>query len=209
MKNRNLFPRRISSLRGFACLTAVMMIAACSTPKLTPKESGASWVTYQHEVGFASPASSLSKFNRTGINRFLQQLDIVDSDRVFIRARQGRESHQVAAVAKHLRALRLRPEIIVAPGARNPVTIEVGRYLVKLPRCPDWSKRTGVDYANRRSNNLGCATATNLGLMVANPGDLLQGRPMGPSDGARGASAIRKYREGKMEKLPTIIRGGK
>ena len=48
------------------------------------------------------------------------------------------------------------------------------------------------------------ATITNLGLMVANPGDLVRGRTPGPADGAVGARRYKSYREGEQKKSPAI-----
>ncbi|NQU69981.1 MAG: hypothetical protein HQ514_05495 [Rhodospirillales bacterium] len=219
MRNQSLSSRRALSLRGFACLAAVLMVTACAgdasehwSPQEAPKENKVSWITFDHEVAFASPASSLSQTERARISRFLDEINIGNSDHVFIRANQGPRNHQVAAVAKHLRAMRVKAEIIVARGAVRPVSVVVGRYLVTPPRCPDWTKQPGQDIANRRSSNFGCATTSNLGLMVADPGDLVQGAPMGPSDGEKGALAINKYRNDKVIAPPTVtlsVQGGK
>jgi|GEM_PF-421739 len=81
------------------------------------------------------------------------------------------------------------------------VEIVLERYLVTPPACPDWSRRTGVDYANRPHTNFGCATQTNLGLMIANPRDLVRGRELGPADGAHQANGIVRYREGAQPEL--------
>jgi pilus assembly protein CpaD len=208
-----------SSIRRLAfSLTAILLVSACTineteqwSPQEAPKKNKIDWVTFNHDVGFASPSSSLSKAGRSEISRFLGEIDIGDSDRVFIRAKKGAGNHQVAAVAKYLRKLKLRPEIVIARGAKRPVSVVVGRYLVTTPRCPDWTKQPGLDSANRRSSNFGCATTSNLGLMVADPGDLVQGQTMGPSDGAKGASSVNKYREDKVVKPPTVtlnVQGG-
>ncbi len=215
MSKQLSFPRRALSLRGLACLAAVLMVSACAgdasehwSPQEAPKENKVSWITFDHQVEFASPASSLSQMERAKISRFLDEIDIGDSDRVFIRANQGPGNHQVAAVAKHLRTMRVKAEIIVARGAVRPVSVVVGRYLVTPPRCPDWTKQPGLDAANRRSSNFGCATTSNLGLMVADPGDLVQGAPMGPSDGEKGASAVNKYRNDKVKEPPLVKLNG-
>jgi outer membrane protein OmpA-like peptidoglycan-associated protein len=55
------------------------------------------------------------------------------------------------------------------------------RHLVTLPACPDWSRQSGTDFANLPHSNHGCATASNLGLMVAEPRDLVRGRGLGPA----------------------------
>ena len=81
------------------------------------------------------------------------------------------------------------------------VEIVLERYLVTPPACPDWSRRTGVDYANKPHTNFGCATETNLGLMIADPRDLVRGRTLGPADGVHQAEGVVRYREGEQPEL--------
>jgi pilus assembly protein CpaD len=73
------------------------------------------------------------------------------------------------------------------------------RYLVTLPACPDWSRQSGTDFANLPHSNHGCATASNLGLMVAEPRDLVRGRGLGPADGTHQAEAVVRYRTDKVK----------
>jgi pilus assembly protein CpaD len=75
------------------------------------------------------------------------------------------------------------------------------RYLVTLPPCPDWSRQSGTDFSNLPHSNFGCATQTNLGLMVAEPRDLLHGRGLAPADGVHQAEGIVRYRTGKVIQL--------
>lgn len=81
------------------------------------------------------------------------------------------------------------------------VDIVLERYLVTPPACPDWSRQSGVDYANKPHSNFGCATETNLGLMIADPRDLVRGRKLGPADGVHQAEGIVRYREGQQPEL--------
>ncbi len=81
------------------------------------------------------------------------------------------------------------------------VEIVLERYLVTTPACPDWSRQSGLDYANQPHSNFGCATETNLGLMIAEPRDLLRGRDVGPADGVHQAEGIVRYREGEQPEL--------
>jgi pilus biogenesis lipoprotein CpaD len=81
------------------------------------------------------------------------------------------------------------------------VEIVLERYLVTTPACPDWSRRSGLDYANQPHSNFGCATETNLGLMIAEPRDLLRGRDLDPADGVHQAEGIVRYREGEQPEL--------
>lgn len=81
------------------------------------------------------------------------------------------------------------------------VELVIERYLVTLPACPDWSRESGTDFSNQPHSNLGCATQTNLGLMVAEPRDLVRGRTLGPADGVHQAEGIVRYRQGKVVEL--------
>ena len=81
------------------------------------------------------------------------------------------------------------------------VELVLERYLVTLPACPDWSRESGTDFANLPHSNFGCATQANLGLMVADPRDLVRDRPLAPADGVHQAEGIVRYRTGKVIEL--------
>ena len=84
----------------------------------------------------------------------------------------------------------------------NALRLVVGRYVVIPPSCPNWSKPSGGDSNNRTGSNFGCATATNLGAMVADPGDLVIGKTLGPGDATVSAGAVQRYREDSIKELP-------
>lgn len=79
--------------------------------------------------------------------------------------------------------------------------IVVRRHVVTLPDCADWSKPSGIDPHNRPSSHIGCASARNLAVMVADPADLVHGRTLGPADGVREADALRRYRDDNVRPL--------
>lgn len=67
-----------------------------------------------------------------------------------------------------------------------------------LPACTDISR---IDLASTKSNSalasFGCATATNLALMVVDPRDLVAMRASEPADTTRRVIVMQKYREGQ------------
>jgi pilus assembly protein CpaD len=65
------------------------------------------------------------------------------------------------------------------------------------PDCPGYNQPVTLDYEWRPNTRLGCANAINLGLMVANPSDLAQGRPIGPADAEMSAAAVNRYQTDK------------
>jgi pilus assembly protein CpaD len=83
--------------------------------------------------------------------------------------------------------------------AANHATVLVERHLVTLPACPNWSQPPYSDFTNQPSSNFGCATATNLGLMVASPSDLASGRPLGPALAEPAVIAQERYLADKVQ----------
>jgi pilus assembly protein CpaD len=85
----------------------------------------------------------------------------------------------------------------------NHAVIAVGRYTVTLPPCPNWSSPPTAEYTNAHNSNWGCAAATNLGLMVASPADLVSGRTLGPADGQPAVNAVQRYMTDRVKQPPT------
>lgn len=85
------------------------------------------------------------------------------------------------------------------------VEIRAESYEVVLPGCPDWSRDPAFDPRNLPLSNLGCANAVNLGLMVADPADLVRTRRLDAADGVREAEAIARYRSDKVKALEAEV----
>ena len=84
----------------------------------------------------------------------------------------------------------------------NHAIVSIGRYAVTLPTCPNWSQSLASDFSNAITNYYGCATATNLGLMVASPADLVSGRPLAPPDGQPAVAAVERYMADRVKQPP-------
>ncbi len=95
-----------------------------------------------------------------------------------------------------------RPGAAEYTEAESPKVLRVdGRNMVSLPPCPNWSQYPASDFTNMKTSNYGCATATNLGLMVANPADLVAGRDLARADATPAVSSVTRYLTDKV-KLP-------
>ncbi|MGH6995439.1 MAG: CpaD family pilus assembly lipoprotein, partial [Stellaceae bacterium] len=79
----------------------------------------------------------------------------------------------------------------------DAVVVTVNREAAVPPACPNWNILGPYDPSNAPSTNLGCATRTDLYLMVADPRDLVSGHPQGPADSAPSIAAVESYRSGK------------
>lgn len=83
--------------------------------------------------------------------------------------------------------------------ANRRVEVRILSDVVTLTRCGDWSYPLGDDPTNGHFAELGCSTRANLERMVANPGDLVRGRDLGPADGIREIGAIQRYHEDRVK----------
>ena len=206
-----------------AVLAATVTLSACGprtsqwSPAESPKENKVDWIAYDHVVRFGSDGATLSQGERQRLARFLYEIEAGGADQIVVSTPPAHRDTRAASVAARLRVLRLRPEVIVrrtGAGARNgEIRVVVGRYIVTPPRCPDWTKPATADFANQIGSNFGCATATNLGVLLVDPGVIVRGRPMGPSDGEAAAEGIESYRKGETEEpinitLPDLLVGG-
>lgn len=204
---------------GLAVVVAVL-VTACSNLPIEdwsevrgPKEPLPKLVTYHHRVAFPRGSARLSAEQRRGLLEFLAAagggrrsravaLDAFRSpaggaDRLAeqrVRALAG----AVESSGHRMGEVRWRNDL--ARGG-DTVMVTVQRYTVVLPRCPDWSDPPARNYNNQPYRNFGCATAINFGLMVADPEDLIHGRPLAPGDGERLARSIEKYRKGEEKSI--------
>lgn len=65
-----------------------------------------------------------------------------------------------------------------------------------LPECGKWDSNPTFNWSNRSQANFGCSTQRNLGLTVADPGDLNKAATMSGSDADRGERILNTYRTG-------------
>lgn len=194
-----------------AALTGCLFQTALWSPAEAPKNNTVEFISYKHQVSFGDSGARLSMEERSRLDGFLARVRIGYGDDVMIGVRGRKNSardsalagRRTAAVMAHM-GNRGVPVQEMPPGPETApwdgtVRVHIGRHVVLGPACSDWRKPGEGDWANRPSSNFGCATSKNLGLMLADPGDLIRARPITPSDGAAGAKKIEDYRDGKVE----------
>jgi pilus biogenesis lipoprotein CpaD len=81
--------------------------------------------------------------------------------------------------------------------ARDEVRIDVTYALVIAPNCPDWRMSSVTTYSNSWQANYGCASITNLGMMVADPHDLVKGTGRNVFETEPAARALSDMRAGR------------
>jgi len=87
--------------------------------------------------------------------------------------------------------------VLITEQGSDAVTVSYERYEVAVPICGDWSGPAVYDPYNDVSSNFGCAMQRNVGLMVADPADLVHKRDSSPSDAANSDRVVQRYRAGQ------------
>ncbi|MGI9421463.1 MAG: CpaD family pilus assembly lipoprotein [Geminicoccaceae bacterium] len=194
----------------------------------SPKKVEVDRAQYRHIVYFGTDRDDLTGREQDRLIAFLRAVQPTDSDAVRVEGHADERasdlynldlaSRRMAAIEHFLNdqgigRLELQASAFGERAPADPgdgerawrrnrrVEIVLERYLVTPPACPDWSRESGVDYANKPHTNFGCATEANLGLMIADPRDLVRGRTLGPADGVHQAEGIVRYRESDQPEL--------
>ena len=192
----------------------------------SPKRLEVDQATYRHSVYFETDRAELTGAQRDRLLAFLASAQPADGDVLRIEGHADERatdlynlelaSRRIQTVASFLREQGYGGvEVTTAAyGEAAPAVAGAGpdawqrnrraelileRHLVTLPACPDWSRQSGTDFANLPHSNHGCATQSNLGLMIAEPRDLVRGRGLAPADGTHQAEAILRYRTDKVK----------
>jgi pilus biogenesis lipoprotein CpaD len=194
----------------------------------SPKQLEVDRAEYRHSIYFPTDSSTFPASERAKLQTFLETVQPGGRDSIRLEGHADERAtelynlelaaHRAEAVQAYLEKAGLGDLSIttVALGEAVPAVPSTGpaawrlnrrvelvleRYLVTLPACPDWSRQSGTDFSNQPHSNFGCATQSNLGLMVADPADLVRGRPLAPADGIQQAEGIVRYRTGKVVEL--------
>jgi pilus assembly protein CpaD len=186
----------------------VLGLAACATEyskSEAPDQLRVDGGESRRELAFAGGSAYLPPGEVRKIDQWVLSGSIRPADRVQIAAGgpPGLAERRAAAISSEL----LRYGIVAAPLTldtvpANRAVVSIGRYAVTLPACPNWSESLAWEFTNALTSNYGCANATNLGLMVASPADLVSGRPFTGTAAQPAADAVKRYLEDRVKRPP-------
>jgi pilus assembly protein CpaD len=180
----------------FLALAACRPAATEWTDREAPKYLRLDNAAVSVNVRFAAGSAQLLPADAARLRGMAATGAILPSDRVAVAIGGGPGLAEARRDA--ISAALLPYGIVTSPSAlagvaTNHAVVEVGRYLVTLPPCPNWSKAPGTDFTNSYPSNWACANQTNLGQMVANPSDLVAGQPLSPALGPTEVAAVDRY----------------
>ena len=195
----------------------------------SPKNLEVERAQYRHTIHFETDSAELSAMEQDRLLTSLRSVAPTAQDTVVVEGHVDERatdlynvelaSRRITSVGDFLREHGLGgiplhtaafgERVPAAPGSdpaawrqNRRVELVLERHLVVLPPCPDWSRESGgLDYSNLPGSNFGCATQTNLGLMIDNPSDLVRGRKLAPASGIHAAEGIVRYRTGAVVEL--------
>jgi len=157
------------------------------------------------EIAFAGGSDRLSSSEAARLDRMVLADGIRPADRVVVGAGgpPALAERRAAAISRELMRYGITTERLALDAVpANHAVVSVGRYAVTLPTCPNWSQSPAADFTNAVSSYYGCAAATNLGLMVASPGDLVSGRSLGATSAQVTSNAMQRYLTDRVKTPP-------
>ena len=190
-----------------AALPLLLALGACQpgvatyTTSEAPHNLELSSAPHRIAVRFLPGSTRLARGEAQRLKRLVLLGAILPQDRVAVAAAGGWRlaSAREAVLSRMLLPYRIVVEPAAFPwAARDRALITIDRTLVTLPACPNWSGPTPERFNNQPASNFGCATATDRGLMVANPTDLVRGEPLGPADAGPAVIATNLYLTNKV-----------
>jgi len=189
--------------RWAAVAVALFLTFGCAPPQGTEEPADrfpvrAERVTFAVALGFIEVGGTARAENETAFRKFTKEF-----------LRRGRGPLVVAASPALEPALlaRLHSEGIAsgaivmhpdkAPDMNKPGAVLSFRgYMVTVPECGNWKGETGFNPSNLPHPNYGCSYHRNMGLMLADPGDLVAPEGVVEFDARRMDNVIRVFREG-------------
>jgi pilus assembly protein CpaD len=159
----------------------------------------------RRELAFVAGSAALTPGELRKLDGWVLSGSIRPADRVEVAAAgpPGLAGQRAAAISRELLRYGIVTQTLALDAVpANHVIVEVGRYTVTLPTCPNWSQSQSADFTNAFTSNYGCANTTNLGLMVASPADLVSGRTLAPADGQPAVNAVQRYMTDRVKPPP-------
>lgn len=145
-------------------------------------------------VALPEQGTSLAPEDQRRMRAFIRDFVGRGRSAVMVESFMGERARQVLE-AQGLRA----NEIIIAPDttikAPNAVMTFTAN-VAQVPTCGDWNTNVTFNPTNNPQPDFGCATRHNIGITVADPGDLIDAQPMSGRGAARRDTVLDSYNSG-------------
>jgi pilus assembly protein CpaD len=202
----------------YSALLTVTLLAGCApeivewTPAESPKENKVERTVFYHTIQYPSQSKSFPEGEINALLRFLKaNAESPSAVSIVLEECDGHSKKRIKDIQRVLVKYGVAYDMITVEPAEKAhkghkasssgVCLVLEKYLVIPPSCADFSQPIGEAIQAHAPSNYGCATVANLGMMVANPRDLIRGRSLGASDGTVIAAGVKRYRDDKVKEL--------
>jgi pilus assembly protein CpaD len=145
----------------------------------------------------AAPGGTMGPADVARLDGWFQGLGLTYGDSIYVDGGYAPGArNQVAALAgRYGMLLSAGAPITAGMVPAGSVRVVVARRRASVPGCPNWSRASEPDFANRQLSNFGCATNSNLAAEIADPEDLVHGREgLATVDPMTSSKAVNLYR---------------
>lgn len=201
---------RIKTIKTLAMMMAIgLMLSGCNQahkadwqPRFEPPTPQVELAEKYYYVSFPKGHEQAFLSETEDLLRDLQDIRPEQITKIELQAPKSLARQRVEHVKRIIRAAGLDTAPIEVSEGKNSLHDEaillIHEWDAVVADCPDWSKPHGTDYQNSLSANFGCASATNLAMMVDNPHDLEQGRAPGANRAHQGVMSVDRFRAGEI-----------
>ncbi|WP_122082315.1 CpaD family pilus assembly lipoprotein [Vibrio coralliirubri] len=177
-------------------LPALFVFAGCA-PTPTTQQPSVDVVSVTNKFSLTLSGKSLSAQEKADISDFIARRGSSSGLMVKIEKTTQKGERQLEKVRLHLIESGLYPSQIwvsdeVTEG-KGDITILVESYRAKVIACDAGKTPRTTFNAYRTQRNFGCANASAIAQMVANPKDLIVGQPIDSAQGQKAVSSIDNY----------------
>lgn len=167
-------------------------------------------ITRVHTVSFEVGRSEMGNGETERLFQFLQQSGVHDGARIELDGPRRDDrffdpltAARLAEIEAEISSLGLDVEIPDRPirslaRSDSDIAVAVTRATVIPPDCGTAQQ---PPLATRPDYTYSCANAAALGMMVADPTDMVRGRTLGPADGEAATKSFQRYRQDETETL--------
>lgn len=145
-------------------------------------------------IDIPAEGSSLSSQDQRRIRNFIRDFVGRGRSAVTVESRLGVRARRVLQ-SQGLRA----NEIIIIPDTTVKAPTAILTFTanaVVVPKCGNWSTSSTFTPTNSPHPDYGCSNRRNLGLIVADPGDLIEAQPVSGRGAARRDAVLDSYNAG-------------
>ena len=204
-------------------IVAVLVLSACTANRdlqgldpvdyytAHPIENKVQSRLASQQVHFAAGSATLSDDAADALQRALHGISppAVDSITIRMSPDDKFELQRENALERYLKKMGYG-KIRVIPSTsvkRGIAWVDVAYLAVVPPDCPDWRMSPVTTYSNTWQANTGCAEAVNMGMMIADPHDLVRGTGDVPVNTEPSSKALGEYNAGKNFMSTTLSAG--